>query len=58
MQRDLQFLLDMLQSAELIMTYTVRSSNQEQATKAYELWRWLLEDEYEPVEGRLSASNL
>ncbi len=26
MQRDLQFLLDMLQSAELILTYTAQSS--------------------------------
>ncbi len=29
MQRDLQFLLDMLQSAELIMTYTVQCSKDE-----------------------------
>ena len=29
MQRDLQFLLDMLQSAELIMTYTAQSSKDE-----------------------------
>ena len=29
MQRDLQFLLDMLQSAELIMTYTVQCSKAE-----------------------------
>jgi uncharacterized protein with HEPN domain len=29
MQRDLQFLLDMLQSAELIMIYTAQSSKTE-----------------------------
>ncbi len=29
MQRDLQFLLDMLQSAELIITYTAQSSKDE-----------------------------
>jgi len=29
MQRDLQFLLDMLQSAELILTYTAQSSKDE-----------------------------
>jgi uncharacterized protein with HEPN domain len=29
MQRDLQFLLDMLQSAELIMTYTAQCENTE-----------------------------
>ena len=29
MQRDLQFLLDMLQSAELIMTYTAQCSKDE-----------------------------
>ncbi len=29
MQRDLQFLLDMLQSAELILTYTAQCSKEE-----------------------------
>ena len=29
MQRDLQFLLDMLQSAELIVTYTAQCSKEE-----------------------------